>query len=69
MSTRRRLPPIQGMIGFVIDFSFRHSVVLLWGALGAQLIESPTTGAFDGQLDVHTLGQFAAAVAAANFLH
>lgn len=44
-------------------------MVLLWGALGAQLIESPTTGAFDGQLDVHTLGQFAAAVAAANFLH
>jgi hypothetical protein len=52
-----------------MDFSFRHSVVLLWGALGAQLIECPTPGAFDGQLDVHTLGQFAATVTASDFLH
>ena len=44
-------------------------MVLFWGALGAQLIESPATGALDGQADVLAFGQFAAAVAAAYFSH
>jgi hypothetical protein len=57
------------MMGLVIDLSFRHSVVLFWGALGAQLIECPTAGALDGQADVLAFGQFAAAVAAAYFSH
>lgn len=39
------------------------------GALGAQLIECSTTGAFDGEADVFALGQFAAAAAAPNFIH
>jgi hypothetical protein len=69
MSTKRRLPPIQGTIGFVIYLSFWPSVGLLWGALGAQLIEGPTAGALDGQADVLAFGQFAAAVAAAYFSH
>lgn len=43
--------------------------MLLGGALGAQLIECPTAGALDDQADVLALGQFAAAVAAANFTH
>ena len=56
-------------MGFVIGFSFRPSLRLFWGALGAQLIEGPTAGALDGQADVFALGQFAAAVAAPNFIH
>lgn len=57
------------MIGFVIYLSIRPSVELLGGALGAQLIECPTAGAFDGQADVFTFGQFPAAAAAADFIH
>jgi hypothetical protein len=65
----RRLPPIQGTIGFDIGISYRHSLVLLWGALGAQLIECPTARAFDRQPGELTFCQLAAALAAADFIH